>query len=113
MSTTTTTTIVEQRSAPEVAPVQPDIGYHPDVEKYLARSKRRLAENPDLPNVALPPGFPQRVGGPIVWKGADWRGEEQWVYRLDGSELKEIDDALQHFKGVPVRSLCAKYYGII
>lgn len=108
MGTTTTTTIVEQRSAPEVAPVQPDIGYHPDVEKYLARSKRRLAENPDLPNVALPPGFPQRVDGPIVWKGADWRGEEQWVYRLDGSELKEIDDALQHFKGVPVRSLCVK-----
>ncbi|KJA15947.1 hypothetical protein HYPSUDRAFT_71724 [Hypholoma sublateritium FD-334 SS-4] len=96
---TTTTTIVEQRAAPAVAPVQPDIGYHPDVEKYLARSRRRLAENPDLPNVALPPGFPQRVDGPIVWKGAGWRGEEQWVYRLDESELKEIDDALQHFKG--------------
>lgn len=94
MTTLTTTTSTQLTS-----PVQPDIAYHPDVEKYLARSKRRLAESPDLPNVGLPPNFPKRVDGPIVWEGKDWSGEDQWVYRLNELELREIDDALQHFKG--------------
>ncbi|KAJ3510436.1 hypothetical protein NLJ89_g4677 [Agrocybe chaxingu] len=79
---------------------QPDIEYHPNFDKYLQRTARRLAENPDLPNTPLPPGFPARVDGPIVWEGKDWVSEKQWVYVLNEAELKEIDDGLVHFKGL-------------
>ncbi|CAA7265330.1 unnamed protein product [Cyclocybe aegerita] len=79
---------------------QPDIEYHPNYDKYLQRTARRLAENPDLPNTPLPPGFPARVDGPIVWEGKDWTSEKQWVYVLSEEELKEIDGGLAHFKGL-------------
>ncbi|KAF9484930.1 Clavaminate synthase-like protein [Pholiota conissans] len=92
------TTVIEHHPLPST-PKQPDIGYHPDYQNYLKRTARRLAENPDLPNTPLPPGFPKRVEGPIVWEGKDWDSEDQWVYRLSDAELKEIDDALEHFKG--------------
>ncbi|KAK0458498.1 uncharacterized protein EV420DRAFT_359644 [Desarmillaria tabescens] len=78
---------------------QPDISYHPDKAKYHARTARRLAEDPSLPEVALPEGFPPRVEGPIVWEGKDWTSEDQWVYQLRDAELEEIDQALQYFKG--------------
>lgn len=72
--------------------------YHPNLETYLQRKSRRLAENPnDLPKSPLPPGFPEQVDGPAVWEGNDWVGEDQWVYHLSETELKEISDALRHF----------------
>ncbi|KAF5324901.1 hypothetical protein D9611_004179 [Ephemerocybe angulata] len=85
------------------APKQPDIGYHPDEAKYRARVARRLAAEPSLPHTPLPAGFPAKVEGPIVWQGSDWVGEEQWVYNLTEGQLKEIDDAVQHFKGLGVK----------
>ena len=77
---------------------QPDIDYHPDVDKYLARVTRNDAENPDRANVALPDGFPIQVDGPIVWEGKDWASENQWVYKLSVIELEEIGNALDYFK---------------
>jgi len=77
---------------------QPDIEYHPNLERFLQRTSRRLLENPDLPKTPLPPGFPEQVSGPIVWEGNDWASEDQWVYCLSEMELKEISDALQHFR---------------
>ncbi|ETW85383.1 hypothetical protein HETIRDRAFT_457310 [Heterobasidion irregulare TC 32-1] len=91
MSTTSTIT--------EAAPRQPDIDYHPDHVKYLARTARRLQSDPSLPKSPLPAGFPTQVEGPIVWEGADWKEEKQWVYELSQVELKEIDDAIKHFQG--------------
>jgi hypothetical protein len=79
---------------------QPDIEYHPDEAKYRARRTRRFAENPDLANAPLPDGFPKKVEGPIVWEGDDWTDEEQWVYNLSNTELKEISNALTHFKSL-------------
>ncbi|KDR81867.1 hypothetical protein GALMADRAFT_59372 [Galerina marginata CBS 339.88] len=76
---------------------QPDIQYHPSYEKFIQRRARRLSENPDLPNVPLPKRYPKQVDGPIVWEGKDWKTEDQWVYRLNLEELKEIDDALRYF----------------
>ena len=101
-TTTTTTTTVVQPSVNEIDQdqgVQPDIQYHPDYSKYVARTARRLAENPNLPSAPLPIGFPDKVAGPIVWKGEDWKNEKQWVYKLSDAELQEIDNAVQHFKG--------------
>lgn len=90
-----TTTITNAQAS---KPQQPDIQYHPDMEKFRARTARRLAENPDLPNMPLPDGFPQKVEGPIVWEGADWTNEDQWVYNLSTDQLTEIDNALAHFQ---------------
>lgn len=100
MSTTATPTETVQLTTNEIGQgVQPDIQYHPEYSKYLARTARRLAETPDLPKAPLPAGFPDKVEGPIVWKGEDWTNENQWVYRLSDAELQEIDNAIQHFKG--------------
>ncbi|KAJ7460899.1 hypothetical protein B0H11DRAFT_1736327 [Mycena galericulata] len=81
-------------------PKQPDISYHPDEAKFRARTARRLAEDPTLPQRPIPAGFPQRVDGPVVWEGKDWTDESQWVYNLTDSHLQEIDQALAHFEGL-------------
>lgn len=80
---------------------QPDISYHPDEAKWRARTARRLAEDPTLPNQPLPEGFPAKVEGPIVWEGKDFTSEDQWVVKLTEEQLQEIDDALKHFKSKP------------
>lgn len=82
------------------APSQPDIAYHPDRAKWQARTNRRLRENPSLPTSPLPDGFPKKLNSPLVWEGKDWHDEKQWVYDLSEAELKEIDDAMQHFYGL-------------
>lgn len=95
--TTTTETLAVLPTTP--TSTQPDISYHPNEAQYHARTGRRLAADPSLPFLPLPPGFPARVEGPIVWEGKDWTSEGQWVYRLSKAELWEIDDAVAHFKG--------------
>ncbi|KAF8890084.1 hypothetical protein BD779DRAFT_1610872 [Infundibulicybe gibba] len=77
--------------------LQPDITYHPDRAKWLARTARRLKEDPSLPNTPLPVGFPSRITSPLVWEGKDWPDEKEWVYELGGEHLKEIDAAVKHF----------------
>ncbi|RDB26162.1 hypothetical protein Hypma_006209 [Hypsizygus marmoreus] len=79
---------------------QPDITYHPDREKWHARTARRLAEDPSLPSTPLPEGFPKKLDSPLVWEGKDWQDEKQWVHELSADELKEIDDAVHHFHGL-------------
>ncbi|KAF9013811.1 Clavaminate synthase-like protein [Hymenopellis radicata] len=93
------TTLTETISAPQA----PDIGYHPDEAKWRARTAQRLAQDPKLRSVPLPEGFPAKVEGPIVWEGKDWTDESQFVYRLSTAELKEINEALAHFKGLGVK----------
>ncbi|TFK36380.1 hypothetical protein BDQ12DRAFT_609947 [Crucibulum laeve] len=82
------------------APLQPDIEYHPNEEKWRVRTARRLAEDPLLPTTPLPRGFPQKLESPLVWKGSDWMDESQWVYELNESQLKEIDDAVKYFNAL-------------
>jgi hypothetical protein len=86
-------------SAPPQTAVQPDITYHPDREKWQARTARRLVENPSLLSTPLPEGFPRKLNSPLVWEGKDWHDEKQWVHELNLNELKEIDDAVHHFHG--------------
>lgn len=75
---------------------QPDIGYTPDHDKYLARAKfRRENENLDA---SLPPGFPSRLDSKLVWDGNTLAEEYDWNYYLTPGDLKEIDSALQHFR---------------
>ncbi|KII91313.1 hypothetical protein PLICRDRAFT_38052 [Plicaturopsis crispa FD-325 SS-3] len=80
---------------------QPDIQYHPDEENWKARTARRLAENPDLPNTPLPEGYPKKLESPLVWEGSDFKeGEKEWVTEFNEAQLKEIDDALKHFQSL-------------
>ncbi|KAF8629559.1 hypothetical protein AX15_003391 [Amanita polypyramis BW_CC] len=84
----------------EKAAQQPDIEYHPNEDKYKARTARRLAEDPALPNSSLPEGFPRKVESPLVWEGKDFKDEKEWVYELTPDHLKEIDDAIKHFRSL-------------
>lgn len=76
---------------------QPDIGYHPNYENYVARTKRRL-ETEELSRT-LPPGFPQRLNSDLVWDGKDIEKNYNWVHELNSEELQEIHEALEHFLG--------------
>ena len=78
---------------------QPDIEYHPDEVKWKARTARRLAEDPSLPDTPLPKGFPRVLTSPLVWEGKDWTDESQWVYNISAEQLDEIENALKHFRG--------------
>ncbi|KAJ7826660.1 hypothetical protein B0H13DRAFT_1736488 [Mycena leptocephala] len=107
-----TETITE--TAPVIeGPKQPDISYHPDEAKFRARTARRLAEDPTLPQKPLPPGFPPSVEGPIVWEGKDWTDESQWVYNLTDDHLQEIDRALTHFESTCLWTRLDKPLGFI
>jgi len=79
---------------------QPDIEYHPNEEKWKARTARRLEEDPSLPNSPLPEGFPAKLTSPLVWQGSDWKNESEWVYDLTPEHLEEIDQAVNHFHGL-------------
>lgn len=75
-----------------------DYTYEVNRERYQARSAKRLAAG-GLPT-AIPSGFPQRLDGPLAWKGEDFEDHEhKYVYQLSVEDIKEIDDALESFKG--------------
>lgn len=77
---------------------QPDIGYTPNYDKYLARVQRRLAtENLDK---SLPPGFPQKLHSDLVWDNGDIASRYNWTYVLTTEDLEEIERGLQHFKSL-------------
>ncbi|KAJ3506628.1 hypothetical protein NLJ89_g6764 [Agrocybe chaxingu] len=96
----------EKSVQPEVSkvivdkPQQPDIQYQPDEAKWRARTARRLAEDPALPKTSLTEGFPKKLESPLVWEGKDWTNPSQWEYKLSAEQLREIDDAVKHFKGL-------------
>jgi hypothetical protein len=86
-----------QPPAPSGPPGQPDIGYTPDHDKYLERSKRRR-ETEHLATT-LPPSFPSQLQSKLVWDGNDLAETYDWNYHLSEHDLGEIEFALQHFKG--------------
>ncbi|KAL6231247.1 hypothetical protein BDW75DRAFT_248046 [Aspergillus navahoensis] len=82
-----------------VGPVgQPDIQYLPDPVKYAARAERRQKEE-DLTRT-LPEGFPQELKSDLVWDGRTVGRVYDWNYRLTDDDLKEVEQALQHFKAL-------------
>ncbi|KZL78564.1 taurine catabolism dioxygenase (TfdA family taurine catabolism dioxygenase TauD) [Colletotrichum tofieldiae] len=79
-------------------PVQPDIQYAPDYQKFQARVARR-AQEPGLPK-SLPAGLPTHFKSDIVWDGATLASEYDWTYALSPEQLDELDAALAHFKSL-------------
>jgi hypothetical protein len=47
----------------------------------------------------LPTGFPSVLDSPLAWSGSQLTNDEDYVFRLAESHLKEIDHALEQFKG--------------
>lgn len=89
-------TVAVQPPVP-IGPVgQPDIAYTPNFDSYQARVQRRR-ETEKLEK-SLPPGFPQKLVSNLVWDGKDLANKYDWNYVLTDSDLKEIDEALHHFK---------------
>lgn len=75
---------------------QPNIGYAPDLDKYLARVQRRLKE--EKLDQTLPGGFPKEFKSDLVWEGKDLAENYDWTYKLNEDELQEIEEALKHWK---------------
>lgn len=75
---------------------QPDIGYAPDLDKYLARVQRRQ-KSEKLENT-LPAGFPTKLESDLVWDGNTIGEVFDWTYQLNEAEVEEIEAALSHFK---------------
>lgn len=75
---------------------QPDIAYTPNFDSYQARVKRR--QETEKLDKSLPQGFPQKLVSDLVWDGRDLADKYDWNYVLAEADLKEIDDALKHFK---------------
>ncbi|KAF4336467.1 family Taurine catabolism dioxygenase [Fusarium beomiforme] len=74
---------------------QPDIAYGPDLDKYLARVKRR--QETETLATTLPDGFPQELHSELVWDGKDLAGTYDWNYHLTVDDLNEIEEALRYF----------------
>ncbi|KAF2634588.1 TfdA family taurine catabolism dioxygenase TauD [Massarina eburnea CBS 473.64] len=77
---------------------QPDIGYTPNYDKFLARTKRRLAT--EKLDKTLPPGFPQKLESDLVWDNTDIGDRYDWTFQLTPSDLEEVEEALKHFKSL-------------
>lgn len=75
---------------------QPDIGYAPDLDKYLARVQRRLKE--ESLEKTLPEGFPEKLHSDLVWDGKDLAEKYDWTHTLSPEEVEEVDNALKHFQ---------------
>ncbi|OQD78288.1 hypothetical protein PENDEC_c001G05366 [Penicillium decumbens] len=79
-------------------PTQPDIQYHPDFAKYQYRTRYRK-ETESL-QTTLPAGFPSQLISPLVWEGKDVEKRSDWAYKLNDTQLDEIDVALKSFKAL-------------
>ena len=91
--------IVSPTPAAATRPGHPDIAYAPSLEKYQARTAKRL-ESGNLPKL-LPNDLPRELIGDLAWDGKTLAESYKWTYLLDSSQLDEIRDALSHFKGEP------------
>lgn len=83
--------------APAAVAQQPDIAYAPDLAKYQARSKYLAANELQRPS-EVPAGFPKRLVSDLVWEGKDLAKDYEWVHELTTDEIREVQDALAHFK---------------
>lgn len=80
---------------------QPDIGYAPDLDKYLARVQRR--QKTEKLESSLPAGFPTKLESDLVWDGSTIGEKYNWTYELNETEVQEIEAALTHFKCLSLR----------
>lgn len=81
----------------------PDIDWVPSFENFMARVGR-LSKTQHVRTMALPPGFPERIEAPRAWAGQEFSEEKSYIYVLSEAEVKEIEEALDYFKGLNFRT---------
>ncbi|KXH40623.1 TfdA family Taurine catabolism dioxygenase TauD [Colletotrichum salicis] len=79
-------------------PGQPDIGYAPNHDSFVARTK--LRQELETLEKSLPVGFPQKLESKLVWDGNTLAEHYDWNYILTDADKKEVDDALGYFKSL-------------
>ncbi|KAK0615557.1 hypothetical protein B0T17DRAFT_538472 [Bombardia bombarda] len=94
-------TAAVQRPFASGPPGQPDIGYAPDHDNYLARIRRR--QETEKLDKSLPPGFPQKLESELVWDGNNLEETYDWNYKLTEEDLEEVESALAHFQSLNKR----------
>ncbi|KAF2492837.1 Clavaminate synthase-like protein [Lophium mytilinum] len=77
----------------------PDIEWDPSVSTYEKRVATLAKQGLPRAN-EVPAGFPAKVDAPWVWSGADL-DESKYIVKLDGTEIAEVEKALEHFKNLP------------
>jgi hypothetical protein len=88
---------LSQPSPGQLRNAHTDIGYEPDLAKYVALSSVRLrAEGLE---VDVPTGWPKRLEGPLAWTSADFEDDSQYTCYLTADNKSEIWRALEYFKG--------------
>jgi hypothetical protein len=78
-------------------PLQPDIGYWPDYQKYRDREQRRHREE-ELDTV-LRPGLPSKIDSLAAWESSLGEKPEKWLFHLSLEDIREIDEAVAGFQG--------------
>jgi hypothetical protein len=79
-----------------------DIVLEPDFARYKLRVAKRLKQG-GLP-LHVPEGWPTVIEAPSSWKKGDF-GADSCVHYLCGSDFKEIEYALNHFRGTDMRMI--------
>lgn len=72
-----------------------NLAYEIDEAAFRRRSEARLAAG-GLPT-SVPPGWPTKLTGPLVWGKEDFNDESGFVYLLEDGDKAEILDALAFF----------------
>ena len=81
----------------QIPPIQPDISYTPNPDKYALRTQRRV-KNEKLHLTGLPVGFPPKLVSTFVWEGEELARQYDSVYALSEQEVAEVESAIGHFK---------------
>ncbi|KAK4222793.1 hypothetical protein QBC38DRAFT_460039 [Podospora fimiseda] len=89
---------LEQAALESTSSGYADIQYDVDEAKFTARTEARLKANPSLLSYSVPPGWPTKLTGPLIWSSSSFPHESTYVYHLTPSDKSEILSALSHFK---------------
>jgi hypothetical protein len=79
-----------------VQPVQPDIDYYPNFEKYCRRSSSRLEH--EVLDLRLPSGFPDELKSESAWDSSIAREKGKWLFQISAEQVGELKHAVQNFK---------------
>jgi hypothetical protein len=69
--------------------------------KLVAPHNGLKLPSPPVEMSSLPSGFPAVLASPLAWTGQQFEQQPDFIHHLDAEELREIDAALKHFKGMP------------
>jgi len=78
--------------------LRPNIEWLPNVQTYLERVQRLKSAKLERPT-SVPAGWPEQLSTKRVWSGSDFANSEEFIMHLNEDDVKEIEDALEFFKG--------------